>query len=133
MTGWPCVIVRTGSPGMIRNRKKLVTSTASRETAAPPSLPATYSRYAVALRVRGPDGPVLTGTGPSAAPSASGVVLAALMGYSRSSAVERRRRATKPPSPMTTTTATIPMTRPVDEPDDEDPSLLVGTADHQLQ
>jgi hypothetical protein len=31
----------TGSPGMIRNRKKLVTSTANSETAAPPILPAT--------------------------------------------------------------------------------------------
>jgi hypothetical protein len=53
----------TGSPGISRKRKKLVTRTANSETAAPPSLPATYRRYAVVVRARGPrtDGPVSAG------------------------------------------------------------------------
>src|SRR5690242_7492994 len=71
----------TGSPGMSRKRKKLVTRTASSETAAPPNLPATYRRYAVVVRARGPrtDGPAWAG--PSVASTSEGVA-SAVMNYS---------------------------------------------------
>src|ERR1044072_3453287 len=86
----------TGSPGISRKRKKLVTRTASSETAAPPSLPATYLGYPE--RTRPPGAPAAGG--PSGASTSAGVAsavighpLSTVIGYPRFAVVVRALRA----------------------------------------
>ncbi len=124
-------MVFTGSPGISRKRKKLVTRTASSDTAAPATLPARYRGYAERSRTRGPAAVCLSSTSAGVASAVMGVRSPL---YSRSSAVARRRIAAKTPRPpRITTPATIPTTTPVEDALSDEPPASAGTADHQLQ